>query len=103
MKMTRQHICSHRHAPPLPVALDEHAQLALLDQTAFQIIQPKRLAACLELPEWVHVCMFLFLESCCFTASNALPEVKPNLFSRSSSGAEEPKARVPHVAVVLSE
>jgi hypothetical protein len=47
--------------------------------------------------------MFLFLESCCFTASNALPEVKPNLFSRSSSGAEEPKARVPHVAVVLSE
>ena len=37
-----------------PVALDERAQLALLDQAALQIVQPGRLAACFELLQRIH-------------------------------------------------
>ena len=49
-----------------PVALDQRAQLALLDQAALQIIQPGRLTACFEL---------LSAGSCClpFWTSQSAP------------------------------
>ena len=65
-----------------PVALDQRAQLALLDQAALQIVQPGRLAARFELLQRIHaVCLPGFVSCsviCDLAAAITFSGVKPN-------------------------
>ena len=53
-----------------PVALDQRAQLAALDQAALQIVEPRRLAAGFELLQRVHAAVSLASASCRLAAAS---------------------------------
>ena len=62
-----------------PVALDQSAQLALLNQAAFQIVQPERLTARFELLQRIHaVCLLGF--------ANCSPIIEPSSTDTPASG-----------------
>jgi hypothetical protein len=89
-----------RGDPFQTVALNHVTQFTLGDQAPLEIVQPGGLSAGFELFEWVHGSSFASA-SCCFAASNTFSGVKPNFFSRSLSGAEEPNVCMPILAPVI--
>ena len=65
---------------------------------SLQIVQPDRLAACLELLQGIHAVLSLADASCALAAAITFSVVKPNFFIRSSIGADAPKLCMPILA-----